>query len=129
MSSPTSNLLSDAGFENGSNTAPWVSTTNVVSDNTQGRTSHSGSWYAWLNGTGNTHTDTLYQQVAIPSGVTSATLSFWLHVDTAESATTAVDTLKVQIRNASNSVLGTLATYSNRNPATGYTRKVFDVTK
>jgi hypothetical protein len=131
VSSPTSNLLSNAGFENGANTAPWVSTANVVSDNTQGRTSHSGSWYAWLNGTGNTHTDTLYQQVAIPSGVTSATLSFWLHIDTAESASTAaVDTMKVQIRNASNSVLGTLATYSNRNPTgTGYTRKVFDVTK
>ena len=37
-----------------------------------------GSWKAWLDGYGTTHTDTLSQQVMIPSTTTSATLSFWL---------------------------------------------------
>jgi kumamolisin len=89
---------------------------------------HSGTWDAWLDGYGTTHTDTLSQQVAIPSTVSSAQLSFWLHIDTAEtSGTTAYDTLQVQVRNSSGTVLGTLATYSNLNAASGYTQKTFDL--
>jgi len=46
------------------------------------------------------HTDSLYQQVTIPSTTTTATLTFYLAIDTAETTTTtAFDTLKVQIRN------------------------------
>jgi len=37
------------------------------------------------------------------------------------------DTLKVQIRNTSGTVLATLATYSNANAASGYTQKSFNV--
>ena len=40
---------------------------------------HSGSWDAWLDEYGMVHTDTLSQQVTIPSNVTTATLTFWLH--------------------------------------------------
>ena len=87
-----------------------------------------GSWYAWLDGYGTSHTDSLFQQVTIPSGVTTATLSFYLKIDTAETTTvTAFDTLKVQIRNSSNTVLATLATYSNLNKSSGYLLKTFDV--
>src|SRR5207245_391848 len=69
-----------------------------------------------------------YQDVTIPSTATTATLSFWLHIDTAETTTTiAFDTLKVQVRNTSNTVLATLATYSNLNHNTGYAQKSFDV--
>jgi len=72
--------------------------------------------------------DSLYQQVAIPSGKTSATLTFYLHIDTAETTTTtAYDTLKVQIRNSSGTVLATLATYSNLNHNTGYSQKSFNL--
>lgn len=39
--------------------------------------------------------------MTIPSTATAATLSFWLHVDTAETGSTAYDTLKVQVRNSS----------------------------
>src|SRR5260370_38648820 len=68
------------------------------------------------------------QQVAIPANITTATLTFFLHIDTAETTTTlANDTLKVQIRNSSGTVLATLATYSNLNAAAGYTQKSFDV--
>jgi len=66
--------------------------------------------------------------VTIPATATSATLSFWLHIDTAETTTiTAFDTLKVQIRNTSGTVLSTLATFSNLNKATGFSQKSFSV--
>ena len=53
---------------------------------------------------------------------------FRSHIDTAETTTTtAYDTLKVQIRNSSGTVLATLATYSNLNKNTGYTQKSFSL--
>lgn len=66
--------------------------------------------------------------MTIPSGCTTATLSFYLHVDTAETTTsTAYDTLKVQVLNSSGTVLGTPATYSNLNAAGGYTQRSFSL--
>ncbi len=63
-------LLGNPGFENGSaNPAPWVPTTGVV-DSSTSEAPHSGAWKAWLDGYGSAHTDTLYQQVTIPSGAT-----------------------------------------------------------
>jgi hypothetical protein len=61
--------------------------------------------------------------------VTNATLSFWLRVTSDETTTTtAYDTLKVQVRNSSNTVLATLATYSNLNKGSSYVQRTFDVT-
>ena len=119
-------LLGNPGFETGT-ASPWVATTGVINNSTS-EPPHSGSWDAWMNGYGTTHTDTLYQQVTIPSTATTATLTFWLHIDTAETTTTtAFDTLNVQIRSSANAVLATLATYSNLNAATGYTQKSFNL--
>ena len=65
---------------------------------------------------------------AIPSTATSATLSFWLRVASDETTTTAAyDTLKIQVRNGSNAVLTTLATYSNLNKGSSYVQRTFDV--
>ena len=80
-------LLGNPGFETGS-AAPWTSTAGVINPNGAGETSHSGTWYAWLDGYGTTHTDTLSQTVTIPAGCTNTTFSFWLHIDTAETTTT-----------------------------------------
>src|SRR5205823_3495080 len=119
-------LLGNPGFETGT-AAPWTASSGVVSNSTS-QAAHAGSWKAWLDGYGATHTDTLLQQVAISSTATTATLTFWLHIDTAEtSTTTAFDTLNVQIRNSGGTVLATLATYSNLNKNTGYAQKSFDV--
>lgn len=119
-------LLGNPGFETGT-ASPWVASASVL-NNSSSEPPHSGSWDAWLDGYGTTHTDTLYQQVSIPSGKTSATLTFYLHIDTAETTTTtAYDTLKVQIRNSSGTVLATLATYSNLNHNTGYSQKSFNL--
>jgi hypothetical protein len=123
---PGSELLLNKGFESGNVT--WVATSGVVTNVTQ-QTPRTGAWYAWLNGYGVSHTDTLYQQIAVPSTATTVTLSFWIKITTAETTTTTpFDTLQVQIRNSSNTVLSTLATYSNLNKTTGYVQKTFDVT-
>jgi hypothetical protein len=111
-------LLGNTGFETGSAT-PWVASTGVVSNSTS-EPAHGGSWDAWMNGYGTAHTDTLSQQVTIPSGKTSATLSFYMHIDTAETGTTAYDKLAVQVTDTAGTVLGTLYTYSNLNKNTGY---------
>ena len=125
----TSELIVNGGFENGStNPAPWTVTSGVVSNSTS-EAAHSGTWKAWLDGYGTAHTDTAMQQVTIPAGATAATLSFWLHVDTAEtSTTTAFDKLTLQVRDSSGKVLSTLATFSNLNHATGYQQHSFDLT-
>jgi subtilisin family serine protease len=118
-------LLLNRGFESGG--VNWTATAGVITNST-GQTPRSGSWYAWLDGYGTTHTDSLFQQITIPSGVNSATLSFWLKINTAETTTTTqFDRLQVQIRNSSNTVLTTLATYSNLNAAAGYSLKTFDL--
>jgi subtilisin family serine protease len=123
---PGSELLLNTGFESGNVT--WVATSGVIT-NTTGQTPRSGAWYAWLDGYGVSHTDSLFQQITVPSSATTVTLSFWLKITTAETTTTtAFDTLKVQIRNSSNTVLSTLATYSNLNKSTGYVQKTFDLT-
>lgn len=123
---PGTELFANRGFESGNVT--WVATAGVITNST-GQTPRTGSFYAWLNGYGTTHTDSLYQQITIPSSVTSATLTFWLKINTAETTTTTpFDTLQVQIRNSSNTVLSTLATYSNLNKTTGYVQKTFDLT-
>jgi hypothetical protein len=121
-------LLGNPGFENGStNTAPWTTSSGVV-NNSASEPPHAGTWDAWMDGYGSAHTDSILQTVTIPSTATTATLSFYLHVDTAETTTTAAyDTLKVQIRNSSGTVLATLATYSNLNHNTGYAQKSFNV--
>ena len=121
-------LVGNTGFENGSNNpAPWTVSAGVI-DNSSFEAPHTGSWKAWLNGYGSTHTDTLWQSVSIPSNVTNAALSFWLHIDTAETANAATDTMKVQVRNSAGTVLATLATYSNRDTNTGYRQISFDLT-
>jgi len=123
---PGTELLANRGFESGN--VSWVATSGVITNST-GQTPRTGSFYAWLDGYGTTHTDSLYQQIAVPSSATTVTLSFWLKINTAETTTTTpFDTLQVQIRNSSNTVLSTLATYSNLNKTTGYVQKTFDVT-
>ncbi|MET7904636.1 M4 family metallopeptidase [Streptomyces sp. NPDC005355] len=110
-------LLANPGFESGSGS--WTATSGVITSDS-GQPAHSGSWKAWLDGYGTTHTDTLSQSVTVPSGC-KATLSFWLHTGTQESGSTAYDTLKVQVGSS------TLATYSNANAAAGYVQKTFDL--
>jgi subtilisin family serine protease len=119
----TGQLLLNPGFESGNN-GQWVATSGVVT-NASGYAPRTGSWKAWLNGYGVTHTDSAYQTVSIPAGSPCATLTFWIRIDSSESTTTTIqyDRLQVQVLNTSGSVLATLATYSNLNESSGYVQK------
>ncbi|WP_405966547.1 M4 family metallopeptidase [Streptomyces sp. NBC_00015] len=112
-------LLGNAGFESGSTT--WTATSGVIT-NSSSQAARTGSYKAWLDGYGSTHTDTLSQSVTIPSGCTNTTFTFYLHVDTAETTTsTQYDKLTVTAGST------TLATYSNLNAASGYVQKSFSL--
>ncbi|MFE2726762.1 putative Ig domain-containing protein [Kitasatospora sp. NPDC059327] len=111
-------LLGNAGFETGT-AAPWTSSSGVV-DNSASQAAHGGSWKAWLNGYGSAHSDNLAQTVTVPAGC-RATLSFYLHVDTAESGSTVYDKLTLTANGT------TLKTYSNVDAAAGYQLRTFDL--
>lgn len=110
--------LGNPGFETGT-AAPWTAASGVI-DNSASEPAHTGSWKAWLDGYGTTHTDSLTQPVTIPSGCT-ATLSFNLHIDTAETGSTAYDKLTVKAGTA------TVATFSNVNANSGYALHTYNL--
>ncbi|MEU8588933.1 M4 family metallopeptidase [Streptomyces sp. NPDC048664] len=111
-------LLGNPGFESGNTT--WTASSGVIT-NSSSEAAHGGSYKAWIDGYGSTHTDTLSQSVTIPAGC-KATLTYWLHIDSAETTTsTQYDKLTVTAGSK------TLATYSNLNKATGYAQKSFDL--
>ncbi|MGN6088939.1 MAG: M4 family metallopeptidase, partial [Actinomycetales bacterium] len=115
------NVVANPGFESGA--VSWTASSGVI--NNDSTVSNSGSWEAWLDGYGTTHTDTVSQSVTLPAGA-SATLGFWLRVATNESGSTAYDRLRVQI--VSGTTTTTLATYSNVNASSGYVQRSLNLT-
>ena len=114
--------FANGGFESGATV--WTASSGVITNNSTN--AHAGSWEAYLDGYGTTHTDTLSQTFAIPS--TAKTLSFWVKITTAETTTTsAYDKLTVQLTPSGGSAT-TLATYSNLNKSSTYAQKSFSVT-
>ncbi|MCF3962226.1 immune inhibitor A [Streptomyces fuscigenes] len=116
-------LLANPGFESGA--TGWSASDKVIT-NSSDEPARSGSYKAWLDGYGAATTNTLSQSVSLPAGC-PATLSYWLHVDTDETGSTAYDTLKVQVLNASGTVLGTVGSWSNTNAAAGYQQHTADL--
>ncbi|WP_406664876.1 protease pro-enzyme activation domain-containing protein [Gallaecimonas sp. GXIMD1310] len=122
-------LLSNTGFESGT-ASPWTMSSGTLCSSTScsGQSAHAGTYFAWLDGYGSSHTDSMSQSVSIPSGDTSATLDFFMHIDTAETtSSTAYDTLKVQVYNTSGTLLGTVASFSNLDAASGYVEHTADL--
>lgn len=112
-------LVKNSGFESGA--ASWSESNNqIIGQWGSYEPTHAGSYDAWLDGYGQSHTDTLSQSIAVPSGC-HAQLSFYLHVDTDEYGSTPYDTLQVKAGTT------TLATYSNANAASGYTKHTIDL--
>ena len=83
-------LFKNPGFESGATS--WTASTGVI--NTDGLHAQTGTGYAWLDGYGTTHTDTLSQSVTIPAGC-RATITYALQITSSEGTTTAFDTLKL----------------------------------
>src|SRR5262245_54058254 len=112
-------LIGNPGFETG--TSPWTGTAGIIGS-FPSQPAHSGTRNAWLDGDGFKHTDTLSQTVTLPAGCTTATLSYWLHIDTAETTTTvAKDKLTVKMGST------TVASYSNLDQNIGYLQRTIDV--
>ncbi|RAJ46348.1 hypothetical protein K353_00726 [Kitasatospora sp. SolWspMP-SS2h] len=120
---PAAQLITNPGFETGS-TAGWTETnsdgTSTV-NSAAGEPARTGGYDAWLDGNGATTTDTLSQTVTLPTGCAGYRLSFWLHIDSAASTTTAFDTLTVTANGT------TLAGYDNTKAAAGYQQRTFDL--
>lgn len=115
-------VIVNGGFETG--TAPWTATSGVITSATTGEPAHGGTKIGWLDGYGTAHTDTLSQSVTLPAGCTSASLQYWLHIDTGETTTTTrFDTLTAQVGTT------TVASYSNLDKNTGYLQRTVDVSQ
>jgi subtilisin family serine protease len=120
------NLLLNPGFESGNVT--WTATSGVITTGTTTNPTRAGTYYAYLNGYGTTHTDSAYQTITIPATACSASLSFWVKITTTETTTTtAYDKLAILSRDTAGVVKATLATYSNLNKSTAYAQKTFDL--
>ena len=106
-------LIANQGFETG--TTPWVISGQVT--RSTGTFPHSGTAYMIINGV-NSSTGTLYQTVTIPSGC-SPSLNFWLNITTSEATGDPIyDSLFIEVRSTTGTLLATLATFSNQNSGT-----------
>lgn len=103
------NLITNGGFESGS--TGWTATSGVIS--TGSANAHAGTRFAWLDGYGSSHTDTLQQVFTIPAGC-SLTLSYYLWIDTDDGTTTVFDRLTLTANGT------TLTALSNVNAGSGY---------
>jgi hypothetical protein len=121
-------LTLNSGFERGTMSG-WTGGADLVVHETDSEPAAGGSWLAWLGGPGGSQSDTLSQAVGIPAGCSTATLSFYLHIDTAERYRTDNDTLTVTLRSPTGAVLATLDSYTNRDAAAGYQQHLVDVSK
>jgi len=118
-----SQLLKNPGFESG--TANWSSSATGIINKTTTFPPHSGKFKTQLNGKGTTNTQSISQQITIPAGACSASLSFFLRVASIETATVANDKLKVQVLDNLGAVKKTLKVFSNLNKSGSYSKKSF----
>ncbi|WP_431843176.1 M4 family metallopeptidase [Calidifontibacter indicus] len=118
-------LVTNGGFESG--TTGWTGTSGPITNNS-GQAAHGGTWKMWLGGNGKTTSENESQSVTIPSTSTAATLTYWVHVDSAETTTSSqYDKATVTVTPSGGSA-STVASYSNLNKATGYKQVTVDLT-
>jgi subtilase family serine protease len=111
-------LLGNPGFESGS-ISPWTSSSGVLANTDEGVPAQAGSWLAWLDGYGESHTDTLAQTVTIPSTCVSAVFTYWVEVNSTTSNTS--NKLVLEVKNSSGTVLQTIPVATAANNSSHYT--------
>jgi hypothetical protein len=122
---PTVQLISNGGFESGASS--WTQSSGVITSSSS-VAAHAGSWKAWLDGYGSTHTDYVRQMITVPASASQVTWDFYVLISTSETtSSTAYDTLKAQVLNSSGSVIATLGTWSNLNATGGYVKHTLDL--
>jgi Zn-dependent metalloprotease len=120
-------LVRNGSFEKGYGVA-WSNTNGMQIGTILGQPAFDGTKMAKFGGMGSSTNVALYQTITIPASAPGATLSFALKIDSQDTdKTTAHDTFVVQLRNSSNAVLKTLATYSNLNAGSGFKTYTFDL--
>ncbi|HEY6748345.1 MAG TPA: M1 family metallopeptidase [Mycobacteriales bacterium] len=112
-------VVANPGFESGATS--WTASAGVIGAATTSQPAHSGTSRAWLDGYGTAHTDTVSQTVTLPAECTTASLAFWLHIDTRETGATVFDRLTVALGGT------TVATFSNTQAAAGYQQRTANV--
>jgi phosphatidylserine/phosphatidylglycerophosphate/cardiolipin synthase-like enzyme len=114
-------LIQNGGFATGS-ISPWTASSGVLTAKSSSHPSYPSTdpYLAWIDGYSGKHTDTLAQTVTIPATCKTATLSFWLYIDSTDPTSKAYDTFTTQVLNSSGTVLATLGTLSNQNESSGY---------
>lgn len=116
--------LTNGGFETVH--APWVETSTNGYELVDGTRPHSGTKSAYLGGYNN-GTDTIYQQVTIPSTATSATLTYWWNMSTQETGATKYDYLYARVLDANGNTLTTLQTMSNTDTQNTWKQSTFNL--
>jgi hypothetical protein len=111
------NVVGNGTFADGS--VDWTTTPDVIGKWAPSEPPYTGSYDAWLDGYGTSHTDTLSQSVEIPAGC-SASLHLWLHIDSAQTGT-ANGSFAISI---AGTVIGT---FTNLNAASGYQEHSYNV--
>ena len=120
-----SNQILNGNFEQGS--ADWITARGIIGQNGPAEPAYSGTWDAWFGGSTSQAWSTLAQNVAIPGNITTAALNFYLHIDTRQSGSAAIDAFIVQVRSNGGQRLQTLEQWSNLDAASGYTGHTLDL--
>ncbi len=123
----------DPGFEvptdaKGAYPGWWTQSSPGIITRSTAHAARSGKGYAWL-GHSTTADDSLSQGVETTPGYTRASLSFWLHVDSANRSTQPQDTLSLELDDQySGQRIAVLHTWSNLDATTGYVPVRVDLT-
>lgn len=112
---------------NGTNqTDSWWNINNSAGANSGNRYVYLGAQIDGVSAANNVN-GLLYQTVTIPAGTTSANLTYYVKITSSESTAAAYDTLKVEIQNASGTVLATPNSFSNQNATGSWTQQTVNL--
>ncbi len=124
-SSTTTQLLSNAGFENGQ--TPWQESSAGGYQIIDPTNPHTGSYSAWLCGYYSCN-DQIWQTVTLPSATTQVTLSYWFYSDTYNSGSSCNDYFHAYILDSSGNIITTVQTQCDANATNGWVQYSFDLT-
>ena len=109
-------LVTNGGFESG--VTGWTQSATAIVNNSTAAPAASGSYKATMLGKGVSGSAYLYQAPAFPTSGGDRTLRFKLRIRSDEDTSYAYDKLTVRVMDSSNTLLQTLATFSNVNKTT-----------
>ena len=124
-STTTTQLLSNAGFENGQ--SPWQESSAGGYQIIDPTNPHTGSYSAWLCGYYGCN-DQIWQTVTLPSTTTKVVLSYWFYSDTYNSGGSCSDYFYARIRTSSGATITTAQTQCDVNATNGWVQYSFDLT-